>query len=258
MGGGSVPQACPRRMGIEVLPATGRWDDFASFMVPRKPGGRRCVCIAYRKFQPWHARPHRAHARAVRERTGPRRPGVRRWRGRRLVLGRAKSTYRALVNSRTIPHIQDEDARSVVCFVVRPGFRSRGLMRQLLDGAVAHAGAMGATALEGYPVDPGSERIDQTSGYVGTVQLFEADRFRRVRQTAGLARRQAPLARPPRASLTSPAPCSPADLPSPGSTKDTAVVTAPSATRMNDLRAAVGPAVSPIRRQYSLCAGTTR
>jgi hypothetical protein len=41
-------QAYPRRMGIEVLPATGRWDDFASFMVPRKPGGRGCVCIAYR------------------------------------------------------------------------------------------------------------------------------------------------------------------------------------------------------------------
>ncbi len=35
-------------MGIEVRPATGRWDDFASFMVPRKPGGSGCVCIAYR------------------------------------------------------------------------------------------------------------------------------------------------------------------------------------------------------------------
>jgi len=73
----------------------------------------------------------------------------------------------------------------VVCFVTRPGFRRRGLMHQLLDGAVGHARAMGATALEGYPVDPGSERIDQTSGYVGTVQLFEAHGFRRVRQTAG-------------------------------------------------------------------------
>jgi hypothetical protein len=35
-------------MGIEVLPATGRWDDFASFMVPRTPGGRGCVCMVYR------------------------------------------------------------------------------------------------------------------------------------------------------------------------------------------------------------------
>src|ERR1700739_2468595 len=96
-----------------------------------------------------------------------------------------KSTYRALVNSRTIPHVQDEGAWSVVCFVVRPGFRRRGLMHTLLEGAVAHAHAMGATALEGYPVDPGGERVDQTSGYVGTVQLFAAHRFRRVRQTAG-------------------------------------------------------------------------
>ena len=44
---------------------------------------------------------------------------------------------------------------------------------------------MGAAVLEGYPVDPGGERIDQTSGYVGTVGLFEAHKFNRVCQTAG-------------------------------------------------------------------------
>jgi len=96
-----------------------------------------------------------------------------------------KSSYRALVNSRTIPHVEDEGVWSVICFVVRPGFRRRGLMHELLDGAVGHAHAMGAPALEGYPVDAGSERIDQTSGYVGTVQLFESHRFSRVRATTG-------------------------------------------------------------------------
>lgn len=96
-----------------------------------------------------------------------------------------KSSYRALVNSRTIPHVQDEGAWSVVCFVVRPGFRRRGLMHELLAGAVRHAQAGGAAVLEGYPVDPGRERVDQTSGYVGTVALFEAHGFSRVRQTAG-------------------------------------------------------------------------
>jgi hypothetical protein len=35
-------------MGIEVVPAAGRWDDFASFMVPRKPGGSGCICVVYR------------------------------------------------------------------------------------------------------------------------------------------------------------------------------------------------------------------
>jgi GNAT superfamily N-acetyltransferase len=96
-----------------------------------------------------------------------------------------KSTYRALVNSRTIPHVQDDGAWSVVCFVVRPGFRRRGLMHELLDGAVEHAHAMGATALEGYPVDPDGARVDQTSGYVGTVALFEEHGFSRVCLTAG-------------------------------------------------------------------------
>jgi GNAT superfamily N-acetyltransferase len=96
-----------------------------------------------------------------------------------------KATYRALVQSRTIPHVDDETVWSVVCFVVRPGFRRRGLMHELLDGAVTHAGMMGAPAVEGYPVDPGDDRVDQISGYVGTVALFEAHDFVRVLQTSG-------------------------------------------------------------------------
>jgi len=96
-----------------------------------------------------------------------------------------KSTYRALVNSRTIPHVDDDGVWSVVCFVVRPGFRRRGLMHRLLDGAIAHAQAMDAPALEGYPVEPGESRVDQTSGYVGTVALFESHGFRRISTTSG-------------------------------------------------------------------------
>jgi len=39
--------------------------------------------------------------------------------------------------------------------------------------------------VEGYPVDPDGGRIDQTSGYVGTVALFEAHGFERVQRTTG-------------------------------------------------------------------------
>jgi GNAT superfamily N-acetyltransferase len=95
-----------------------------------------------------------------------------------------KATYRALVNSRTIPHVDDAAAWSAVCFVVRPGFRRRGLMHELLGGAVEHARASGAGVIEGYPVQPDGDRVDQTSGYVGTVGLFEAHGFERVLQTA--------------------------------------------------------------------------
>ena len=172
-------------MGIEVLPAAGRWEDFASFMVPRTPGGSGCVCMVYRNSSlDMHGRIAQMRALCQSE-PGP---GVLAY-----VDGQVagwcsvapKSTYRALVNSRTIPHVQDEAAWSVVCFVVRPGFRRRGLMHDLLDGAVEHARAMGATVVEGYPVDPDGGRIDQTSGYVGTVALFEAHGFERVQQTTG-------------------------------------------------------------------------
>jgi GNAT superfamily N-acetyltransferase len=172
-------------MGVQVLPATGRWEDFASLMVPRKPGGSGCVCMAYRNSS--LDMPGRiAHMRTLC--AGEPGPGVLAYVDGAMAgwcSVAPKSTYRALVNSRTIPHVHDEGAWSVVCFVVRPGYRHRGLMHQLLEGAVGHAHAMSATVLEGYPVDPGGGRVDQTGGYVGTVKLFEAHGFSRVCQTAG-------------------------------------------------------------------------
>ena len=172
-------------MGIDVVPAAGRWEDFASFMVPRKPGGQGCMCMTYRNSSlDMPARIEHMRGLCANE-PGP---GVLAY-----VDGEVagwcsvapKSTHRALVNSRTIPRIDDEHVWSIVCFVVRPGFRRRGLMHHLLDGAVAHAIAMGAPAVEGYPVDPGNDRVDQTSGYVGTVALFESHGFTRVQQTTG-------------------------------------------------------------------------
>ena len=168
-----------------MLSAVGRWDHFASFMVPRKPGGGGCVCMAYRDSS--LGMPGRiAHMRGLCESEPG--PGVL-----AFVDGEVagwcsiapKVTYRAIVNSRTIPHVDDADAWSAVCFVVRPGFRRRGLMHDLLDGAVEHARASGAIVIEGYPVEPEGDRVDQVSAYVGTVRLFEAHGFERVLPTTG-------------------------------------------------------------------------
>jgi GNAT superfamily N-acetyltransferase len=182
-------------MGAQVLPATGRWDDFASFMVPRRPGGGGCVCMVYRNSS--LDMPGRiAHMRALC--VSEPGPGVLAY-----VDGKTagwcsvapKSTYRALVNSRTIPHVQDEDAWSVVCFVVRPGFRRRGLMHELLEGAVGHAQAMGAAVLEGYPVDPGRERVDPDQRLRGDRRALRGTRIQPRLPDCRTKRRQAPLAR---------------------------------------------------------------
>jgi GNAT superfamily N-acetyltransferase len=62
-----------------------------------------------------------------------------------------RSSYGRLTRSRTIPRVDDRDPWAVVCFVVRVGFRKRGLMHDLLDGAVEHARNHGAEVVEGYP-----------------------------------------------------------------------------------------------------------
>lgn len=101
-----------------------------------------------------------------------------------------------LVRSRTIPAVDDRPVWSIVCFLVRPGYRQRGVARALLHGAVECAREHGAPALEAYPVDPSGKpdgkRIDPSSAYVGTISMFEKDGFQRVIETsahsAGLPR----------------------------------------------------------------------
>src|SRR5665647_1890985 len=76
---------------------------------------------------------------------------------------------------------QDPDDASVwavTCFVVRVGFRRRGIGAALLRGAVEQARAHGARMVEGYPVDaaarPGAPSAEL---YDGTVTLFEGAGF---------------------------------------------------------------------------------
>ncbi|ARU51225.1 GNAT family N-acetyltransferase [Cellulosimicrobium cellulans] len=174
-------------MDVEVRSAVGRYDDFATVVGPRKEGVRGCWCMSYRDSRV--SAEDRPGFMADLCTTDPG-PGVLAY-----VDGEVagwcsvapRSTYRRLMNARTIPFVDDLDAWSAVCFVVRAGYRRRGLMHHLLAGAVEHAAAHGAPAVEGYPVDTGGERVDVISGYVGTVALFERAGFERAAPTTGVS-----------------------------------------------------------------------
>lgn len=169
-------------MGIEVRSAVGRFDDFATVVGTQRPGARGCWCMSYRDSRVYAPdRPEYMRAECASE-PGP---GVLVYVDD-VVAGwcsiAPRTSYRRLANSRTIP-VADSDVWVAVCFVVRPGYRRQGLMHHLLAGAVEHAARHGATAVEGYPVETGGTRVDVTSGYVGTVELFERAGFERTAST---------------------------------------------------------------------------
>lgn len=75
----------------------------------------------------------------------------------------------------------DEDVWAVTCFVVRKGYRGRGLTYPLARATIAFARERGARALEGYPMitTPGKE-ITWGEVHVGARQVFEDAGFTEV------------------------------------------------------------------------------
>lgn len=69
---------------------------------------------------------------------------------------------------------------AIACFVVRPGYRRQGLMRELVSAAARHAFENGACAVEGYPMVTAGKQITWDELSVGALGPFLAEGFREV------------------------------------------------------------------------------
>lgn len=92
---------------------------------------------------------------------------------------------------------EDADDRvwSVVCFWTPKQRRGQGIADHLLRGALDHAYANGATAVEGYPVDVSRKWVGAAGMYRGTVGQFERAGFtllRRPSDTRAVMRHEKP------------------------------------------------------------------
>jgi len=181
---------------IEVVPGTAdRFGDVTQVLAPS--GKAACWCMYYRMSSSEYGRVSASglvqaagsRGDVLRARLGqPPAPGMLAYVDGTPVgwcgIG-PRPEFERLQRSRTIPAPADPATWSVVCFLVRPGFRRRGVAAALLAGAVSYAQSSGAPALEGYPVDAAGSRIDSTFAYVGTTSMFEAAGFRWVAETKG-------------------------------------------------------------------------
>jgi len=80
------------------------------------------------------------------------------------------------------PDFADPTIWAIVCFTVVPTARRAGVARGLLDAAIAHAAAGGATRIEAYPVDTDAptasgRRPSSDDLNTGTLGLFTAAGF---------------------------------------------------------------------------------
>ena len=167
-----------------------RFEDFADVVNPHRRA-THCWCLS-----------HRLPAREIEEiGAGSREQAMRRLCGRAHPPGVV--TYRdgtpvgwcsigprteipRLVASKLIRPVDDVPVWSVICLVVRGGYRKQGVTTRMLEGAVAYAAAEGAPAVEAYPVDPPG-RIDLTMAFVGTRAMFEKVGFEVVGRTDAVA-----------------------------------------------------------------------
>lgn len=90
-----------------------------------------------------------------------------------------------LMNSRTIPLIDEQPVWAVGCFRIRPGYRRRGIATALLKAVIDEARQSGAPGIEAYPIDPQGHRVDSGFAFVGIASMFDAAGFRRVLVTKG-------------------------------------------------------------------------
>ncbi|MGH8646854.1 MAG: GNAT family N-acetyltransferase, partial [Gammaproteobacteria bacterium] len=80
-----------------------------------------------------------------------------------------RSTYRRLVGG----DAPDDGIWSIACFFVVRSLRDAGITTQIIEAAVQHAQARGATMVEAYPVEADSPSYR----FMGFVPLFEAAGF---------------------------------------------------------------------------------
>lgn len=177
-------------MTLRVVPVTPeRWGDMCTLFEQRGPrGGYRnvpaygCWCMYWRDRSLEHGEPKK---RAMKALVGAERePGLLAYDGVEPVgwvsLG-PREEFAALLRSPQYRPREDGGGGAVwslVCFTVDRHAQRQGVARALLDAAVEHAFAHGASSLESYP-----HKTDR-GNYMGHVELFGAAGFVPVRETS--------------------------------------------------------------------------
>jgi GNAT superfamily N-acetyltransferase len=175
---------------ISVRPANeAPWEDLQTVFGTRGPASR-CQCQRYklRRRESFAGFPAEERAHRLREQTSCGEPGSTTTSGLVAYLDgepvgwcavEPRPAYEGLLRNNRVPWSDrpeedkaDASVWAVTCFVVRAGFRKRGISRTLANAAVELARERGARAIEAYPITTKNVILEEL--HVGTEGVFAA------------------------------------------------------------------------------------
>jgi GNAT superfamily N-acetyltransferase len=180
-----MPTTSQSKLAITVHPATpDRWKDIEKLFGERGACGG-CWCMFWRRpRKEWDAGRGSGNKRALKKIvTRGDAPGVIGYVKDEPVAWCAvapRSVYTALEKSRVLKPVDDKPVWSVSCLFVLKAYRRRGVSIKMLEAAAAFARDRGASIVEGYPVEPSSEKVPDPFIWTGTPAAFQKAGFKEI------------------------------------------------------------------------------
>jgi len=159
------------------------WDDFAALFGERGACGG-CWCMLWRltrrQFAQQKGLGNKQAMQAIVDSGHV--PGILAYHMDRAVgwcAAAPRTSYPALARSRILKPVDERPCWSIACLFIERSSRKRGVATQLLQAVAAYARSQGATLLEGYPVEPQSDRdIPAAFAWTGIPKAFRRAGFK--------------------------------------------------------------------------------
>jgi GNAT superfamily N-acetyltransferase len=167
---------------LDIRPLTPEtWDDFCTLFGPRGACGG-CWCMFWRRsrrdFEAGKgAGNRRSMRRIVHSGTVP---GLLAYAGTRPVGWVAvapRDQYSALGRSRILRPVDDHPCWSISCLFVDRAYRNQGVSTALLEAACQHVQIEGGRVVEGYPVEPKTDKAPAAFVWTGLASAFRQAGF---------------------------------------------------------------------------------
>jgi GNAT superfamily N-acetyltransferase len=91
-----------------------------------------------------------------------------------------REAFSSLERSRILKKVDNKPVWSVVCFFVAKPFRYKGVSVSLLKAATEYVKKQGGKIVEGYPVEPKTEKFPDAFAYHGLASAFRQAGFKEV------------------------------------------------------------------------------